>query len=229
MKELYIPRGKTVTAAHIEADIIIVKGALNVDGTMTARKIMGDGILRAGHISAQTVTASDIEAGTVTAQKVAVDRLVTVELRASRSAAVTCYLEAGMVETPKLTVHGYEVEELKVQTMTQLPDKRGGLLLTILASELRTAWAALRCWWEDKTSADKAAVLDAECTPTEDNAEVDTLPEPDWEFERKRLCCMFDLAKERGYVLRVLTREESQSPIAEVLKGKKKETGRPAA
>ncbi len=216
MKELYIPRGKTVSLSHVEAERIIIKGVLNVDTTVRVRRIMGDGVLVAGHVSAGSVTASDIEAATVTAKRLAADRVVAAELHISRSAAVRDYLEAEFVETPRLTVYQYEVEELRAKRVTRLPDKRGGLLTTILISQLRTAWCAMRAWWEEKSmSAGDVEVQDADYVQVEGDTAQQEPQQPrdiwntgfDMEFERKRLNALFDLLDGQGYLLRIVPKD----------------------
>lgn len=220
MKELFIPRGKTVHMKHLEADTIILKGVLNVDETVKARKIIGDGMLHAGHISAKSVTADDIEAGTITAERVVTSRMVAVEVRASRACTVGCYLEAGMVDTPKLSVRGHEVQELKVNKLIHLSEKTGSLLWTILSSEVSTALASLRAWW-DKTGSPAAEDSTAEAMDADYIEVCDEQPDmdtPDWECERMRLNRIFDLAKDRGYVLRVCTPAEAESPYSSTLR-----------
>lgn len=217
MRELYIPRGKTVSVQNIEADRIINKGVLNVDGTAKARRILGDGILHAGHVSAGSVVCCDLEAGTVTAERVAADRIVVVELRASRSVVSNCYLEAGLVTTPKLTTRRHEVQELKCDKLVALPDKRGGMLWTVLSSQLRTAWAAVRYWWVSKTAPDNPEeAVDADYVQADEPA-TET-KDVDWDFERRRLLSIFELGKEHGFVVRIMTPTESVTPLERRLK-----------
>jgi len=147
MNELYIPKGRTMTAEHIEANVVHVKGILVVSGCITAQKIIGKGILRGDKITAKQITADHIEAGTVCCDKIAVRSMTAVELVARRSAFVSNHLQAEYVHAPKLMAYDLEVEELKVPRLISLRESSRGLLLSVFVAQLQSFFGALRHWW----------------------------------------------------------------------------------
>ena len=55
MKNLYIPKGKTLHYETLYCQNIVNDGTLIVDGTLHARSISGKGILKAGTVSVRHV------------------------------------------------------------------------------------------------------------------------------------------------------------------------------
>lgn len=104
MKNLYIPKGKTLHYETLSCQNIVNDGVLVVEETIRARNISGKGILDAGTISARHVAAMDIECAAIVGETLAAERVCAVEVTLSGPAVVSCYLEAEYVETPKLTV-----------------------------------------------------------------------------------------------------------------------------
>lgn len=65
MKNLYIPKGKTLHYETLYCQNIVNDGTLIVDGTLHARSISGKGILKAGTVSVRHVAEMDIECATM--------------------------------------------------------------------------------------------------------------------------------------------------------------------
>ena len=104
MKNLYIPKGKTLHYETLYCQNIVNDGTLIVDGTLHARSISGKGILKAGTVSVRHVAEMDIECATMNGETMAAERVCAAEIVLSGSATVSCYLEAEYVEVPKLTM-----------------------------------------------------------------------------------------------------------------------------
>ena len=83
MKDLYIPKGKTLRYETLACRNIVNDGVLVVEKGIQARNISGKGILNAGSLSCRSVAAMDIEAGTVTAARLAAERVCAAEVRVS--------------------------------------------------------------------------------------------------------------------------------------------------
>lgn len=243
MKKLYIPKGETRHYESVESGNIVVDGCLKVDGTVKARHISGRGIIKAGVISARTVTAMDVEAAHIVAEALTAERVCAVEVHISDTAAVSCRLEAQLVEAGKLTVAGCEIGELRCDDVVNLPAKHRGLLLTLLASFFRGLWSS---WFCRAPEDGKEQVMDAAWTPvdgkqtkqaqqpetpeTTAQAEVshdEPTPEAhaqsfgpayqdlEDDFEFKRLAALYRFNKEQGYYVRLFPVDQGaeQTPL----------------
>lgn len=245
MKKLYIPKGETRRYESVESGNIVVEGCLKVDGTVKARHISGHGVIEAGALSAHTVTAMDVEAAHIVAETLTAERVCAVEVHISGAAAVSCRLEAQLVEAGKLTVAGCEIGELRCDDVVNLPAKHRSLLGTLLASFFRTLW----CSWFCRAPEDgKERVMDAVWTPQNANqpeqaaqpeqaetaaqAEApqdDPVAEPggpafspayqdlEDDFEFKRLAGLYRLNKGRGFYLRLFPLEAAAGQTPEPL------------
>ena len=221
MKNLYIPKGKTLHYETLSCQNIVNDGVLVVEETIRARNISGKGILDAGTISARHVAAMDIECAAIVGETLAAERVCAVEVTLSGPAVVSCYLEAEYVETPKLTVGKSSIGTLRSPDVVNLPDKKRGITSALVAGFFCRLWLSLtRRTPVDApyVSADSPALDDAENQVTEQtpddlqpqeaiqNEAVNASLEDDFEF--KRLKAMYCLLKDCGYTLRLSRREE---------------------
>ena len=126
MKNLYIPKGKTLHYETLYCQNIVNDGTLIVDGTLHARSISGKGILKAGTVSVRHVAEMDIECATMNGETMAAERVCAAEIVLSGSATVSCYLEAEYVEVPKLTMAKHNIGTLKADDVITLPEKKRG-------------------------------------------------------------------------------------------------------
>lgn len=243
MKKLYIPKGETRHYESVESGNIVVEGCLKVDGTIKARHVSGHGVIEAGTISARTVTAMDVEAAHIVAEALTAERVCAVEVHISGAAAVSCRLEAQLVEAGKLTVADCEIGELRCDEVINLPARKRGLLSTLLASFFRSLW----CSWFCRAPEDgKERVMDAAWTPVDGKQPKQAQPpetpdttaqaevsqgEPASEthapsfgpayqdleddFEFKRLAAMYRFNKGNGYYVRLFPVDQyaEQSPF----------------
>ena len=69
MKTVYIPKGETVRYETLETDRLVVKGCLKVTYGIKARSISGNGVITAGTVSADDICVGDLEATSVTCQR----------------------------------------------------------------------------------------------------------------------------------------------------------------
>ena len=88
MKNLYIPKGKTLHYETLYCQNIVNDGTLIVDGTLHARSISGKGILKAGTVSVRHVAEMDIECATMNGETMALS--VCAPLRSSCPAPQLC-------------------------------------------------------------------------------------------------------------------------------------------
>lgn len=227
MKKLYIPKGTTCRYESLETDHIIVKGCLKVDGAVKCRHISGKGVVEAGLISADTITASDLEAADVVARRLISKRMCACQAHVTEHMAVSCYLEAQVVDAGKLTVARSQIGELHCDDVVNLPVKRRSLFGTLFSSFLRGLWTSLTC------GAPKGEVMDAEWKPAEPKPEAETggdraeakqpSEEPkaeaqttrftdlETDFEFLRLAGLYRLLKSHGYYVRLAPAEPAQS------------------
>ena len=208
MKNLYIPKGKTLNYESLTCQDIVNDGTLIVEGRIHARHISGQGVVNAGAISCRSLSASDINAAYITTGKLAAERVCASEVKVSGAAVVSCCLEAAYVTTPKLTVALCEIGEMDVKDVVNLTDKRRSILGAILAGFLRRLWLSLT----------HRIPMDAKCAPAQpehdpileseskESRTYDDLPIAElWkDFEFKRLAAMYRLLKSEGYALRLV-------------------------
>lgn len=218
MKNLYIPKGKTLRYESLACQNIVNDGVLIVENSIQARHISGKGVLNAGSIACRSLIAADIDAAHITTGKLAAERVCASEVRASGAAVVSCCLEAAYVEAPRLTVALSQIGELRAQEVVNLSDKHRSIPGALLAGFFRRLWMSLTA----------RVPVDAEYVPIEDAPES-TLETPEsapgngdgldfeafapppgalnadlWDdFEFKRLAAMYRLLKPSGYALRL--------------------------
>lgn len=215
MKNLYIPKGKTLHYEALSCQNIVNDGTLKVDGTIHARSISGKGVVEAGTVSARSVAAVDLECASVIGETLAAERVCAAEVILSNSATVSCYLEAEYVEAPKLTMARHSIGKLKADDVTILPRKGRGIVRTLAAGFFRRLWLSLTRHipmdapyvQKEAPAADKERKAPAPDVPFQPPVlSVDAGLENDFEF--KRLKALYLLLKESGYTLRITERVE---------------------
>ena len=201
MKTVYIPKGETVRYETLETDRLVVKGCLKVTYGIKARTISGGGMITAGTVSADDIRVDDLEAASVTCQRLIAKRVQTPELFAFESAAVSCFLSSAFVATGKLTVALSEIDEVKADEVIHLKPKKRSLFRLLLASALRSFWTSLTA------RPVKREVMDADFEPVKKDEEpVDE--------ELNRIVGMFKLARESGYTLKIIPgTPEKNAPV----------------
>ena len=143
MKNLYLPKGKTLHYETLYCQNIVNDGTLIVDGTLHARSISGKGILKAGTVSVRHVAEMDIECATMNGETMAAERVCAAEIVLAGSATVSCYLEAEYVEVPKLTMAKHNIGTLKADDVITLPEKKRGIVGTLVAGFFRRLWLSV--------------------------------------------------------------------------------------
>lgn len=143
MKTIYIPKGETVCYESLATERVVVKGCLMVSGDIKARFITGGGAIYAGAVFADGIRVDDLDAASVTCQRLIAKRVQTQQLIASESAAVSCCLAASYVETGRLTVTVSEISEVTAEEVINLTPKKRSLFRLLLVSALRSFWLSL--------------------------------------------------------------------------------------
>ena len=201
MKTVYIPKGETVRYETLATDRLVVKGCLKVTYGIKARTISGGGMITAGTVSADDIRVDDLEAASVTCQRLIAKRVQTPELFAFESAAVSCFLSSAFVATGKLTVALSEIDEVKADDVIHLKPRKRSLFRLLLASALRSFWTSLTA------RPVKREVMDVDFEPVKKDEEpVDE--------ELNRFIGMFKLARESGYTLKIIPgTPEENAPV----------------
>ena len=211
MKTIYIPKGGTVRYESLYADRIVVDGCLRVEHGLDAKIISGKGIIHAGKVTGNTIRTGTLDACCVMCKRLLAERVDAPEVFASESVTVSCVLSACMVETPKLTVAVYEVEELKVKELVKVSAKRWSLFGILLYTTLQSLWFALQA------AMTRGEAIDADYAPVQP-AEKDAAEQPEEaapaqkahkvaepvDEELNRVINLFKLAREQGYTLRLI-------------------------
>ena len=201
MKTVYIPKGETVRYETLATDRLVVKGCLKVTYGIKARTISGGGMITAGTVSADDIRVDDLEAASVTCQRLIAKRVQTPELFAFESAAVSCFLSSAFVATGKLTVALSEIDEVKADEVIHLKPRKRSLFRLLLVSALRSFWTSLTA------RPVKREVMDVDFEPVKKDEEpVDE--------ELNRFVGMFKLAGESGYTLKIIPgTPEKNAPV----------------
>ena len=201
MKTVYIPKGETVRYETLETDRLVVKGCLKVTYGIKAKTISGGGMITAGTVSADDIRVDDLEAASVTCQRLIAKRVQTPELFAFESAAVSCFLSSAFVATGKLTVALSEIDEVKADEVIHLKPRKRSLFRLLLVSALRSFWTSLTA------RPVKREVMDVDFEPVKKDEEpVDE--------ELNRFIGMFKLARESGYTLKIIPgTPEENAPV----------------
>ena len=124
MKTVYIPKGETVSYETLETDRLVVEGCLKVVYGIKARTISGGGMITASTVSADDIRVDDLEAASVTCQRLIAKRVQTPELFAFESAAVSCFLSSAYVAAGKLTVALSEIDEVNADEVIHLKPRK---------------------------------------------------------------------------------------------------------
>lgn len=209
MKTVYIPKGETVSYETLETERLVVKGCLKVAYGIKAKTISGSGVIVAGTVSADDIRVDDLEAASVTCQRLIAKRVQTPELFAFESAVVSCFLSSAYVATGKLTVALSEIDEVEADEVIHLKPRKRSLFRLLLVSVLRSFWISLTA--RPQTS----EVMDADFVPAEGQKD-----EPVDE-ELNRIVGMFKLARKSGYTLKLIPgTPEKNAPVLDVKTGK---------
>ncbi len=202
MKTIYIPKGETVSYETLETDHLVVKGCLKVSYGLKAKTISGGGVVIAGTVSADDIRVDDLEAASVTCQRLIAKRVQTPELFAFESAAASCFLSSAYVAAGKLTVALSEIDEVNAGEVIHLKPRKRSLFRLLLASALRSFWISLTA------HPIKAEVMDADYVPVKEQ-EAEPVDE-----ELNRVVGMFKLARESGYTLKIIPgTPEENAPV----------------
>ncbi len=239
MKTIYIPKGESVRFERLTTEKLIVKGSLTVTYGIKAKSISGNGVINAGSISADSICADDLESGTIICGKLIAKRVSAPEVFASECMAVSSFLSAAYVETPKLTVAISEIDEVKVDELINLKPKSRSLLGTLIASAWQSFWLSLTTEpidadYEELDEDEPAEETSDKAEPTVDpvvkeeivktvreimeqstaqNAPATSMVD-DADFELKRMIAMFKLCRDNGCTLKVIPgTPEENAPI----------------
>lgn len=161
MKNVYVPKGETVSYENLVTERLVVDGHLKVNCDLRAKKISGSGFIEAGRISADDIRMDDLEAVSVTCERLIAKRVETSELFASESAAVSCQLSADFVMAKRLSVALSDIDEVRADEVINLTQKKRSLFRFLLASSLRSWWMRL--------TAPRPEAVDAEFEPIEES------------------------------------------------------------
>ena len=197
MKTVYIPKGETVSYETLETDRLVVKGCLKVAYGIKAKTISGGGMITAGTVSADDIRVDDLEAASVTCQRLIAKRVQTPELFAFESAAVSCFLSSAYVAAGKLTVALSEIDEVEADEVIHLKPRKRSLFRLLLASALRSLWTHLTVPAARGKPVDAVPAAEPQDAPAGESEETK-------DDELARLVAVFKLLRDSGYTLKIL-------------------------
>ena len=142
-KTIYIPKGQECRFDSLTCGRVVVDGSLHVSGSLRARHISGKGFVYGKRITASTVAAHTVEAETIAADAVIAAHIAAADIRATRSVTAATLVTAARVMTPHIAYADAEISDLRADEAVKLKPKRRGLFRTLLASCVRSKWAAL--------------------------------------------------------------------------------------
>lgn len=134
MKKVYVPKGETVQFNELSTETVIVNGHLKVLGKLTAKRIQGKGTVEAIHVVSDTIAVDTLTVGHVTAQKIAVKKLLLASDCRAHEIVVTDFIEANHVQAHKLSMTLSSIEVCEADEIITLPQKRHGMLGMLFAA-----------------------------------------------------------------------------------------------
>lgn len=213
MKTVYIPKGESRTYENLVTDIVIIHGHLHITHSLKAKKIIGKGAVEAGDVSADIVSLDDLDCARVTCRRLLAKRVNSAEVFASDSVVASCFLGSAYVRTGKLTTAISEIDVVDAEEIVNLRPHKHGMLVTLLASALRSFWTFLTC-----SDANDDA-MDAQFETIREKKEQDPMPvtreeiaktvreimaQDEDDFELKRIIAEFKLLREQGFTLKII-------------------------
>lgn len=248
MKSIYIPRGESRSYESIVTDYLVVDGCLQVTYGVEAKYISGRGVIVAGSVHGDVVSADEIETTTIVCEELLAKRVSASEIFASRGAVVTCFLTSAYVETPRLVTALCEINEVKAEKIIHLSGKGHSMLVTLILASLRTFWVKLtvprgKSDAPDTPEATAERVDQQDEEVPEDDAEADAMrrkiaetvreilaqqkkekeqeqEKSEEDFELKRIVGIFKLLRQQGYTLRIEPgTPEENAPLYDFEKG----------
>ena len=142
-KTIYIPKLKECRFDNLICEHIVVNGNLHVNGRLRAKHISGKGFIYAKWITAKSITAHTVDAGTIATDTLVAAFLNADEIHAARCMEVSSVITAASVSTRYITYADAEIWDLQADEAVVLASRRCNLLRTLLASFIRSKWAAL--------------------------------------------------------------------------------------
>ena len=136
MRKIFIPHGETITHDCLYTDRIILNGVLRISGKLSAKTIVGNGVIEAGEIVCDDLRADQVTADCITAKRIATNKLfVKYECRATDAVAVKDYATAKYLSTGTLSV-----------TLSDIPacDADKVIIIKKKSSLVGLLWAS---WW----------------------------------------------------------------------------------
>lgn len=229
MKDLYIPKGRTLRYESLACRNIVNYGVLEVDKSLQARNVSGNGIVKAGSVSARHVSAMDVETGSVTANTLAAERVYAAEVKVTDEAVVSCFLEAEYAQIKRLTVASFDVQDLHAEELRFLPRQRQSVLAAVIGDFFRSILAFLRSkipqdalYTQVEESSDAGQHADTNQSKEDQKAhsaaakhatsDADDDLKDDFEFLRLKALYRFLRHQGQGYTLRVVPRETPPTP-----------------
>lgn len=144
MKKVFIPKGEVVRHNSLYTDKLVVKGVLLVNGKITAKEIIGGGVIEAREIVCDSIHANTVTADFISTRKIAVKKLfVRFECWANDCMAVTDFIGAGYVSTGKLSISRSDIWAVDADEIITLPEKKRGLLGLLWGSWWKSLFLSL--------------------------------------------------------------------------------------
>jgi len=141
-KTMYIPKGQECSFDNLTCGRIVVNGSLHVGGRIKTKSICGKGFVHAKWITANSIVADTVDADTIATGTLAAAHVNAFDIHAAQSITVTSLLTANYVRAGRATYALAEIRELESDDVVVLAPKRRGLLRALLASSIRSKWAA---------------------------------------------------------------------------------------
>jgi len=153
MKTLFIPSGTIMRHESVDAQQIIVKGTLLVDGDIRAKRITGDGTIAAAKIIARDIRTGVLEADEIVAKKVIADKIFCDNLYASVGIIARDYIEADEVRTHRITMTCSDIDKLDAREIVRVQPQHNSFLWMLFLSWCTERFAI---WRNDRITEAKA-------------------------------------------------------------------------
>jgi hypothetical protein len=204
MKKVYIPHGETVNHDNLYTGRIVVKGVLRVNGKISAKQIVGGGIVEAHEIVCDDIRADNIVADYITARRIAANKLfVHYECRASQAVAVRDYAAAGYMNTGKLSMTLSDIQACDADEVIVTKQKRS-LIGLLWVSWWRSLFLNLFHGNKEEAHSDEAEpeeTLQEESTEPAPTDGVEAITAPQDTTDIDMLICLLTEMRKLGFIV----------------------------
>ncbi len=143
MKKVFIPQGTVEKYENLYADELVVKGLLIVTGIIRAKKIYGNGTIKAARVIANIIVTDTLEAEYICAKRLIASKVFCLTANVSVGIIAKDYIQAQKVKTTQLTAALSQIDSTEANEIIRLTPKKS-FARTLFCSWIQVRFAVWR-------------------------------------------------------------------------------------